>query len=549
VADNRLTFSPALKRMIDGMSRLRHVLWGTILATLLVFGAIADYALLEQARLARQAALAEADEKARLTAASVRAALAEVEQDVLAGKKSSGVTIGRLANPSALSGPSLLYRERPAYELEVLVSSESLSGSALPEAVVAAIALGRSDVKTQVAERLLSGQLPVLPDDLPQLTRALGMENDPRLRPLQDSLRRAPDVTDLPLAPAFRRTLTETGVLEGWSRTHEDEIRFFEVPVSALLDRAGVSNRASLNRTMRTHDGAAAVRIVAVPDVDEFRLMVAVDSPGQLRIRALRVVLWLAVVASLLALVALARAVGREARAVSREKAFLASVTHELRTPLATIRLFGETLAEGRGSPREYGALVAEESKRLDSLIERVLAVTRVDEAPVFSRVEPAELVDSAVNLIDARAEQRAVQIDWQSSSPQQVLPEVWWDAEAVRRALLNLLDNAIKHGKHGGRVKVRAALDDGLVKLSVTDDGPGIGRRDRQRVFKRFQRGESESAGTGLGLYVVEQVAHAHGGRVDLVTEENRGCAFTLVLPVVPPGATSLRTNEESQA
>src|SRR5262249_50933312 len=157
----------------------------------------------------------------------------------------------------------------------VLVSSEGLSGSALPEAAVAAIALGRSDVKTQVAERLLSGQLPVLPDDLPQLARNLGVENDPRVRPLQNSLRQAPDVADLPLAPAFRRSLTERDVLEGWSRTHEDEIRFFEVPVSALLNRAGVSNRAWLNRTMHAPEGAATVRIAAVPDVDEFRLMVA----------------------------------------------------------------------------------------------------------------------------------------------------------------------------------------------------------------------------------------------------------------------------------
>ena len=111
------------------------------------------------------------------------------------------------------------------------------------------------------------------------------------------------------------------------------------------------------------------------------------------------------------------------------------------------------------------------------------------------------------------------------------------------------MLDDAIKHGRHGGQVQVRAAVEDGLVKLSVTDDGPGIVRRDRKRVFERFQRGGTETAGTGLGLYIVEQVARAHGGRVDLVTEENRGCAFTLILPVVPPGAESLRFGKEARA
>jgi len=534
--------------MIDGMSRFRHVLGGAILATLLVFGTVADRALLEQARLAGESALAEADERARLTAASVRAALAEVEQGVLAGEGSLGVTTARLANPSGLVGPSVPYRERSSSELAVLVSSEAITGSGLPEAVVAAIALGRADAKALVAERLLSGQMPVLPDDVLQLARALGVESDPRVQSLPDDLRRAPGAADLPLAPNFRRALTERGTIEGWSQT-PGEIRCYEVPVRMLLDRAGVADRAKPSSATPPNDGEAGGRIVSVPDVEGFMLAVAADSPGTLRIRTLRGVLWAAVLASILGLGAMARAMGREARAVSREKAFLASVTHELRTPLATIRLFGETLAEGRGDPREYGALVAQQSQRLDSLVERVLAVTRVDEAPSFSRLEPGELVRSAVALLDARAEQRAVQIDWQANSPEQALPEVWWDAEAVRRALLNLLDNAIKHGRHGGQVQVRAAVEDGLVKLSVTDDGPGIVRRDRKRVFERFQRGGTETAGTGLGLYIVEQVARAHSGRVDLVTEENRGCAFTLVLPVVPPGAESLRVGKEARA
>lgn len=534
--------------MIDGMSRLRLVLWGAILATLLVFSTLADHALLDQARLAGEAALAEAGERARLTAVSVRAALAEVEQGVLAGKRSLVVTTGRLADPSRLIGPSVRYRERSSEELAVLVSSEALTGSGLPEAVVAAVALGRADAKAQVAERLLSGELPVLPDDLVQLARALGAESDPRVQSLQDDLRRAPRAADLPLAPNFRRALTERGTIEGWSR-RQGEIRYYEVPVRVLLDRAGVSDRAGTSGAATPNVGEAGRRIVSIPDVEGFTLAVAPDAPGRLRIRTLRAVLWAAVLASILGLAAMARALGREARAVSREKAFLASVTHELRTPLATIRLLGETLAEGRGAPQEYGALVAQESQRLDALVERVLAVTRVDEAPSFSRVKPGELVRSAVTLLGARAEQRAVQIDWQACSQEQALPEVWWDAEAVRRALLNLLENAIKHGRHGGQVRVHATVEDGLVKLSVTDDGPGIGRRDRKRVFERFQRGGTESPGTGLGLYVVEHVARAHGGRVDLVTEENRGCAFTLVLPVVPPGAESLRIGKEARA
>ena len=75
-------------------------------------------------------------------------------------------------------------------------------------------------------------------------------------------------------------------------------------------------------------------------------------------------------------------------------------------------------------------------------------------------------------------------------------------------------------------------------VRLSVADDGPGIGRSERRRIFGRFERGRTEAPGTGLGLYLVEEVARAHGGRVDLVTAEGRGSTFTIVLPARPPGS-----------
>jgi two-component system phosphate regulon sensor histidine kinase PhoR len=261
---------------------------------------------------------------------------------------------------------------------------------------------------------------------------------------------------------------------------------------------------------------------------------VSVDAPEALRLRLLRLALWAAVGASILCLLGVRRALSAEARATAREKAFLASVTHELRTPLTAIRLFGETLADGRGEPREYGALVAEESQRLEALVEQVLAATRVEAAPSFARVQPLELVRSAVALITPRAERRAVTIEVRAAE----LPGAFWDGEAVRRAVLNLLDNAIKHGRAAGRVEVRAEAQGDVVSVSVCDDGPGIARRERKGLFRRFGRGESEAAGTGLGLHLVQEVAHAHGGRVDLATEEGRGSTFTLKLPCRPPTA-----------
>ena len=210
-------------------------------------------------------------------------------------------------------------------------------------------------------------------------------------------------------------------------------------------------------------------------------------------------------------------------------------MTHELRTPLTTIRVLGETLAAGRGEPRDYGTLVAQESERLEALVERVLTLTRVEQLPKFGRVDPAELLRSAVALVRPRAERRATRIECRVES---VPPECRWDGEAVRRALLNLLDNAVSHGREGGSVLASVAAGRDDVRLAVTDDGPGIGRGDSRRIFGRFERGRTDAPGTGLGLYLVEEVARAHGGRVDLVTAEGRGSSFTLVLPQRPPGA-----------
>jgi len=493
---------------------------------LLAFGGVADRALVERTRAAEEAASAKADERARLTALSARAALAQVEEVVVAGAPVTGLTAGRLAPSSPQFAPALSfvpYGKRPRRELLALRTSTAVTGNGLPEAVVAAIALGDKEQMHRAAERLLSGLIPIRPDDLAYLAAILGVGGDPRVKLLAEQLRGAPEPSDLPDLPSFRRTLSGRTII-GWSRGETDRRRY-EIPVDVLLKRAGVSDAVQAPNPLG----------FPVPDVEGLRLLVRPEVPGRLLAGALRIILWAAVVTSVLALFVLLRALGREGRAVAREKKFLANVTHELRSPLAAIRLFGDTLAEGRGDAQEYGRLVSRESERLEALVERVLAVTRLDEAPCFTQVEPVDLVRSAVSLVAGRAEQRAVTVDWHDVEQNGHLPAATWDAEAVQRALLNLLDNAIKHGRSGGRVEVRARVEEEWIQLSVEDDGPGIARRDRKRIFGRFERGSTESPGTGLGLYVVEQVARAHGGRVELATEENRGCTFTLVLPRRP--------------
>jgi signal transduction histidine kinase len=525
------------------VSRLRRALLGSIAAALLVFGGVADRALVEQATIAEQAELSNLDEKARLTALSVRATLARIEETVLAGATMPGVTICQVPGETRAApwGRDQPYAKRPRAVLVSLLSSGALTGNGLPEAIVAALALGEAEAKMQVADRLLAGLLPVRPEDLPYLAGALGIGTDPRTAGLLGCLRDAAEPIAAGFNPDFNRALTERGTVEARSRNGSG-LQLYEIAGTTLIELAGVADRAALGQSFADR-AEASDRVVNVPDVAGLALLVAPDISIPVRIQALRIALWIAIATTFLGLVTILRAVAREARALAKEKAFLASVSHELRTPLAAIRLFGETLADGRGNPFEYGALVAQESQRLDALVEQVLTTARGEEAPSFTPVQPRALVASAVRLVTARAEMRSIRIN---SDAGDALPEALWDVEAVRRALLNLLDNAIKHGKVSGRVDVSAVVADGVVKLSVSDDGPGIRRRDRRRVFGRFERGSSDSPGTGLGLYVVEQVARAHGGHVDLVTEENRGCTFTLVLPLRPRGTSLLQQTSQ---
>ncbi len=524
------------------MVRWMPALFGALFLTLVVFGIVADRALVGQEQAARGSAAAKADETARVAARSVRAALAQVEQSLVAGRVTEGLTSEKLAIPPGLALPLVPftpYTKRPREELARLLSSDGVTPNGLPEAVVARLILGDAAPVSgagpapRVEERLLSGQIPVRPDDLPELARRLGVGGDPRVRTLRDRLGRLRFPPELPAMPAFRRRLDEARVVEGWSRDGSAAIHY-ELPVDRLLRDASLGSQATVATGAR-RDDPGLTRNVPVPDVDGLVLSVTPEVPGALRLATLRVVLVVCLVAGGLGLVAARRALAKEARAMARERTFVTTVTHELRTPLAAIRLFGETLAEGRGDAREYGALVAQESERLSDLVERVLAATRVDEAPRFGPVSPRELAASVVELIGARAQRRHVRVECHADED---VPDAQWDADAVGRALLNLIDNAVKHGKEGGHVEVRVFRADDQVNLSVADDGPGIGAAHRDGIFGRFVRGATDAPGTGLGLYLVEQVARAHGGRVDFVTQEARGSTFTLVLPAMPPGA-----------
>lgn len=498
-----------------------RVLLGLVAVALVVFGVVADRALVENARAAERTDRADLDQRARLTALALRATLGRIEERLLAGALPPGVTTSHAALGSPAPASSRSYAAYARADLERLLDSVAHTGNGLPESVVAAIALQTDAARSHVAERLLSGLLPIRLEDVPYLTRVLDAASDPRVATLTNRLAREADRPP-PAAPSFGRRRAFDGRIEGWTRTAIGVLAY-EVPAATLLTLGEVGDRVS---TSSLSDGRPGV---PVPDVHDLAVSVIPDGWARIRVRSMRASLWIAIVLALGAVITIVRAVERESRTVAREKALLANITHELRSPLASIRVLAETLAQGRGNPVEYGTLVAEEGQRLEGLVEQALTAARIDEAPSFAPVDPREIVSSAVALIRARAAKRSVSIDCRLPS----LPEACWDGPAVRRAVLNLLDNAVTHGRAGGQVAVSATVADEALHVAIADDGPGIARRNRRRVFERFVCGSSDSPGTGLGLYVVEQVARAHGGRIDLVSAEHRGCTFTLVLPL----------------
>lgn len=235
------------------------------------------------------------------------------------------------------------------------------------------------------------------------------------------------------------------------------------------------------------------------------------------------------------------RLMRRESEIARLKADFVASVSHDLKTPLSVIRMYGETLEMGRvtdAAQREaYYRVITRESERLSRLIDNVLDFSRIEGGRrtyerVPSPVEPVvreSLEPFAWPLAQGGF---AVEVDVAPN-----LPDVRMDATAVGQALSNLIDNAIKYSGDGKRLDITAAIRDGALHLAVADDGIGIPPAEHARIFEKFYRvGRSETQGrrgSGVGLALVRHVAQAHGGRVEVDSRPGRGSRFTLVLPV----------------
>lgn len=227
-------------------------------------------------------------------------------------------------------------------------------------------------------------------------------------------------------------------------------------------------------------------------------------------------------------------AIGRAHRLAAAKSEFVANVTHELKTPLANIRLFAESLREGRvrePEQEEFLATILDEAGRLDDLVEGLLHAARGPRLRAET-LDPAALLRETAARWDARLRRDGCTLAVEAPA----LPAVRGDREALLRALGNLVDNARKYARADRRIELSGARANGSVKLTVRDHGPGIPVRHRDHVLQPFTRLEradrKETKGTGLGLSLVVACMEAHGGRVEIGAGTDGGAAVTLVLP-----------------
>lgn len=306
---------------------------------------------------------------------------------------------------------------------------------------------------------------------------------------------------------------------------------------------------------------AAGVRLSTAPEPDAellgpsfpalFAVLpdAAVAGAGGSRVGRVLLLLVLPLVLAVTALAAvlLWRDVRRETETAAVRAQFVSSVSHELKTPLTSIRMYAQTLLMGRhrgeADRRIYLETIVNESERLTRLINNVLDFSRIESGGRSYRMAPASLgavVSDAARAMSYPLDQGGFDLRVHIDDG---IPEVRCDRDALTQALVNLLSNAVKFSGDARVIELELARENGEATLRVRDHGRGIEGRHHEAVFEHFFRApEAETEGvpgTGLGLALVAHVARAHGGRVDLDSAPGRGSTFTLRLPLEGEGGS----------
>ena len=243
------------------------------------------------------------------------------------------------------------------------------------------------------------------------------------------------------------------------------------------------------------------------------------------------------------------RSVNKQVALARLKSDFVSNVSHELRTPLALIRLYAETLELGRitkdEKKNEYYSIIRKESERLTALINNILDFSRIEAGRKeydFRETDIAELVRNTLDSYRFQIEQQGFALEEQIDPG---IPKMKVDREAIARALVNLVNNALKYSDSEKFLGVRLYRDNAVLKLEVSDRGIGIERNEQARIFEKFYRTcdplVHNTKGSGLGLSLVRHITHAHGGQVEVESTPGRGSKFTLSLPLIQPGTAEV--------
>jgi signal transduction histidine kinase len=235
------------------------------------------------------------------------------------------------------------------------------------------------------------------------------------------------------------------------------------------------------------------------------------------------------------------RDVGRELAIAEMRSQFAASVSHELKTPLTSIRMFAEALTMGvQKNPeaqKDYLRTIISESERLSRLLNNVLDFSKIEQGTRTYRFEPTSLEE----VIRAAEEALAFPMDQRGFDLQveveEGIPEVQADRDAIEQAVLNLLHNAMKYSGESRKIDLVLRRNGNMAQIDVADHGIGISEENKNQIFGKYFRvpgiENQKIPGTGLGLTIVGHIAEAHGGRVEVQSHPGEGSTFSLILPL----------------
>jgi signal transduction histidine kinase len=216
----------------------------------------------------------------------------------------------------------------------------------------------------------------------------------------------------------------------------------------------------------------------------------------------------------------------------------VANVTHELKTPLTSIRMFAETMRMGRIKGKidqeEYLSIIVNESERLTRLINTVLDFSKIEQGKKrynLIKTNISKVVQSAIYAMEYSLKEAG--FDLKSEIEQNIQTKA--DADAIEQAVLNLMSNAVKYSNSNKEIEVKLFSKDCSIFIQVADKGIGIPESEQKKIFEKFYRAhtghEKDTGGAGLGLTVVQHIVDAHNGKIELESKVGEGSTFTIVL------------------